>query len=380
MKNLQLKITALIFGIAIWFYAISLQDFQLTMEVPLTFARIPDVLAIASKPPKTISIQVTGNVFDLIRMRYKKGTPAAIVIDAQHVEQGWTHFTINAENFSAPDFPEIEYVVGDRLRTVDVEFDTRIRRKVPVKLAAEFEEAPGYTFVTVPTIEPAEILFSGARTALIPLEYVSTSAELFKNISENGIYKLPINLETLPAYVSTEDSIVQVHVTVQPIATTTFEKIPVHLIGMYDKQKYTLEPSQAKVEITGGKEILASIDPDELDIFIEYNRFAIENAEELAPSHRIGKNIKGIQIYPDKFKLVEKAKPAEAEPEKVEEVAAEKTAEVPQEVKEQPKTEVPKDSTKEVKKEAAKTKQKKAKQKKAVAEQPAEIPQTEAAQ
>lgn len=308
MKNLQLKIAALIFGIAIWFYAISLQDFHYTMEVPLTFSKIPEVLAIASKPPRVISVQVSGNVVDLIRMRYRKDSPAMISIDAQHVEQGWSHFTINADNFSAPDFPDVSYVEGDHIRSVDVEFDTKIRRKIPVKLTAEFEEASGYTFVNEPIVEPAEIVFSGARTALIPLENVTTEAGLFKNISQDGIYKLAINLDSIPAYVSTEDSMVQVKIAVQPIDTRIFEKIPVHLIGMYDKQKYTLEPAFAKVEITGGKDILKNIDPDELDIFIEFNRFAIENTDMMNPSIRLGKNVKGIQTFPDKFKLVDKEK------------------------------------------------------------------------
>lgn len=276
------------------------------MEVPLVFTRIPEVLAIASKPPKDISIQVSGNVVDLIRMRSRGKAAASVVIDAQHVEQGWTHFQINADNFSSPDFPDVKYLEGDHLRSVDVEFDTRIRRKIPVKLAAEFEEAKGFTFVSEPIIEPFEIVFSGARTTLIPLEHISTEKALFKNIDKDAVYKLAINLDEIPAYVSTEDSTVLVKISVQPIATRPFEKIPVHLIGMYDKQKYSLEPSFAKVEITGGEEVLKSIDPDELDIFIEFNRFAIENTDVMAPSIRLGKNVKGIQVHPDKFKLVEK--------------------------------------------------------------------------
>lgn len=306
MKNLRLKISALLFGIAIWFYAISLQDFQYTLEVPLVFSKIPEVLAIASKPPRTISIQVSGNVVDLIRMRSKGTKSAAIVVDAQHVEQGWSHFQITQDNFVSADFPEVKYIEGDHIRSVDVEFDTKIRRKVPVKLMAEFEEAKGFTFVSDPVVEPSEILFSGARTALIPLENVQTSTELFKNISTDGVYELALNLENIPAYISTEDSSVKVKISVQPISTTTFNDIPVHLIGMYDKQKYSLEPSIAEVQITGGKEILQSIDPDELDIFIEFNRFAIENTDVMSPSFRLGKNVKGIQVHPDKFKLVEK--------------------------------------------------------------------------
>ena len=51
MGNIILKITALIFGIALWFLVISQKDFQLSVEVPLNFVKLPETMAIASKPP-----------------------------------------------------------------------------------------------------------------------------------------------------------------------------------------------------------------------------------------------------------------------------------------------------------------------------------------
>ena len=51
MGNIVLKITALIFGIALWFLVISQKDFQLSVNVPLNFVKLPETMAIASKPP-----------------------------------------------------------------------------------------------------------------------------------------------------------------------------------------------------------------------------------------------------------------------------------------------------------------------------------------
>ena len=65
MGNIILKITALVCAMALWFYVISLKDFQLTMEVPLTFVKLPEALAIASKPPSTVSVTVEGKPWTL---------------------------------------------------------------------------------------------------------------------------------------------------------------------------------------------------------------------------------------------------------------------------------------------------------------------------
>ncbi len=306
MKHLRLKITALLFGIGIWFYAISLQDFKLTLEVPLIFARLPETLAIASKPPETISVQVTGHLVDLIRMRSDKKRKTAVIIDARQVEQGWSHFTLSAENFSAPDFPEIHYIEGDRIRSVDVEFDTKIHRKIPVQLNTVFEPAPGFTFVGLPKTEPEAVEIFGARTTVSKIQNIRTKKGVYANLTENADFELALDFDSLPNYIFTKDTTVRVKIPVQPIARKKLTNIPVHLIGMFDKEKYSLEPSTAEIEIIGGREILKNIQSEKIDVFIEFNRFAIENADKLTPTIRIAETVKDIQIQPEKFTLVEK--------------------------------------------------------------------------
>jgi YbbR domain-containing protein len=69
MKHLGLKITAFIFAIALWLYVMSLNTFQITVDVPLRLAKLPEMLAVASKPPQTISVTLEGEAFNLMRMR-----------------------------------------------------------------------------------------------------------------------------------------------------------------------------------------------------------------------------------------------------------------------------------------------------------------------
>lgn len=314
MKNLQLKIMALLVGIGIWIYSLSLQDFQATFEVPLVFAKVPELLAVASEPPKNLSVTLEGPALELIRFRSQK-KDAAIIINAENVEQGLEHFSISAANFYAPDFPEIRHVEGSETRSMDVEFDTKIRLKIPVVLTSEFAPANGYTFVEEPKVAPAEIELVGARTLISPIKSVKTKKELHTGLAKDAIFVLGIETDSLPSFVYAKDTTVRVRLAVQPIDNKKFENVPVNLIGIYDKSLYTLDPPVASVEITGGKSVLKQIKVEDLDIFIEYNRFAIENTNKLAPTVRLrDKNVNGMQLTPDKFELVNKAKvAAEAE-------------------------------------------------------------------
>ena len=105
MKHIALKITAFIFGIALWLYVVSLNTFKVEIDVPVRLVRLPEMLAIASKPPRSMNVTLEGEPFDLMRLRSRiKGgdtTTAAIIIDLQDAELGATRKLIGAQNFSA---------------------------------------------------------------------------------------------------------------------------------------------------------------------------------------------------------------------------------------------------------------------------------------
>ena len=92
MKHIALKITAFIFGIALWLYVVSLNTFKVELDIPVRLVKLPEMLAIASKPPHTMRITLEGAPFDLMRLRSKvmqgDTTAAAIIVDLQDAELG----------------------------------------------------------------------------------------------------------------------------------------------------------------------------------------------------------------------------------------------------------------------------------------------------
>ena len=184
MNNIGLKIMAFLFGIALWFFVMSTQDFQITMDVPVKLVRLPELLAVASKPPHTLPITVRGPAFDLIRMRWnymnKDSNAVSIIVDLQGAELGATRKHLDAKNFSAPNFPNVVFVEpSNQLLFLDLELDTRIERNIPVKSNVTFEPAPGYIMTDVPKITPEQIRVSGARDALTRIFEIPSASTAF---------------------------------------------------------------------------------------------------------------------------------------------------------------------------------------------------------
>ncbi len=308
---------AFLFGIALWFFVMSTQDFQITMDVPVKLVRLPELLAVASKPPHTLPITVRGPAFDLIRMRWnymnKDSNAVSIVIDLQGAELGATRKHLDAKNFSAPSFPNVKFVEpSNQLLFLDLELDTRIERNIPVKSNVTFDPAPGYIMTDVPKITPEQIRVSGARDALTRIFEIPTDSVRFDSLTANDNFKVKLNLETFPAYVTPSDSSVIMNIDIQKLESKTFRNIPVQLIGQYNKDEAKLSPDTISVKITGGQNVLDSINPHNLQLFVEINRFAIEDVDSLPPTVKMDlpstvnreMSIKGYELIPDKVKLI----------------------------------------------------------------------------
>ena len=286
MGNIILKITALICAMALWFYVISLKDFQLTMEVPLTFVKLPEALAIASKPPSTVSVTVEGKPLDLIRLQSQK--QSAMVVDMHNAELGSKRIHLDAKNFVAPNFSSVHYIEPDKQYLfIDVAVDTKIDMHEFLKVA-------------------------GARNALTRIIDIPTDSMFIDSLKVSQTYSVPLITDQLPQFVTPSDSVAKIFVDVQKITSKEFKDIPVQLIGFYDRALNTLSPQTATVEITGGNQTLDAIKYNDIELFIEYNRFAIEDADSLAPTIKLtlppnvdrDMSIKAVVVKPDKIRLI----------------------------------------------------------------------------
>lgn len=303
MKHLGLKIIAFIFGITLWFYVASARTYTIQMDVPLVLNRIPESIAIASRPVKTVPVLLEGKALDLIQLRLSRTKTVSVILDLHEVELGTERFFITAKNFSAPDFPKVQFQSLDKIPYLEMNFDARITHTIPITLHAEFESAPGYTIIGNPKITPKSVQVSGARQTLTRISEIPTQKIRFSNLKENDTLSIALDMESISPLIFLSDTLINASLEIQPLIRATFEGVPVNLIGKYNKTEYSLVPATATVEISGGQGILSKLTHSDIDLFIEFNRFAIEDAEKLSPTVRIDYPIQNFQIHPEEFAL-----------------------------------------------------------------------------
>ena len=211
----------------------------------------------------------------------------------------------------------------DQRLFIDLDFDTKIEKSVPVHAMVSFDAATGYIMTDVPKLEPDYVTIAGARNVITRIFEIPTDTLAFDTLARDAKFTVPLDFSQFPAHVTPADSVTTISVSIQKIAKKSFNDIPVQLIGMFDKKTSELKPNKVSVEITGGDRTLDSIDKGNLELFVEYNRFQIEDVDSLAPTVKLtlpanvnrDMSIKAIQLTPDKVALheIKEAAPAVAD-------------------------------------------------------------------
>lgn len=100
-----------------------------------------------------------------------------------------------------------------------------------------FEPAPGYIMTDVPKITPEQIRVSGARDALTRIFEIPTDSIRFDSLSANDNFKVKLNLETFPAYVTPSDSSVIMSIDIQKLKARLSRRYQYNLSAVTTRTK-----------------------------------------------------------------------------------------------------------------------------------------------
>jgi YbbR domain-containing protein len=272
---------------------------------------LQDNMALAYPPPSTISVLLEGKAINLIHLKFNR--TARIEIDLKNMPLGNSRISTERISFVSPSIPNLRMLQVQNATMLNFELDSRIEKNVPVVSKVQAHTAHGFAFLGEPRIIPDSIRISGARSAVANVKSILTEETSINELKWNNSLPVKLNLSLLSSIVEVADTSVFVLVQVEPLDSKIFSDIPVRLIGNFDREAYSLLPSKAEVEVSGGKELINKIDPHSINLYIEFSRFFIENVEELGPTVHIPYHVANWQIHPNKFRLQETAKTNEGE-------------------------------------------------------------------
>lgn len=157
-ENVLVFIFAFIIAMSLWF-AVNLNGtFNITINMPLEVAYLPNNLALSNNIPETVEVNLTGTALPLIRL-YNNPPSIPINVDTKEV---------NLFNQVRQKIGSIQEVDVDKVEPIllTVDLESKISKKVPVKFNWDINFVERYGLMAQPKISPDSITITGAESVI----------------------------------------------------------------------------------------------------------------------------------------------------------------------------------------------------------------------
>lgn len=139
----------------LWF-TLTLRDVHTdTVEVPLRVDNVPADEALVEYPPSTVRIQVRGEGFNLLRMRFN---PPVVAVDGSQDQVDLS----DAVSDLGRDV-QIESILP---RSINLRKEPLRTARIPIQVRAELTTAPTYELVDPPSVQPDSVTVAGAESII----------------------------------------------------------------------------------------------------------------------------------------------------------------------------------------------------------------------
>lgn len=185
-SNLRLKLLALVFSFALWFFVAGQTRTEVGFLVPIGLKGLPKDLVMTSTPPDDIDVRVTGPKLFINNL-----SPSQITaeLDLSGAREGLNSYKIQAKDIATPMGIDVQRY---RPSSIEIRLERLIRVELPVKVRLEGKAAPGYRVADV-IVFPRSVSASTARRDLKGLDAIYTKPVDISGMDSSGSFKAQID-------------------------------------------------------------------------------------------------------------------------------------------------------------------------------------------
>lgn len=188
LTNLKLKILALAFATALWFFVAGQSDTEVGFLVPIVFKGMPKELVMTSSPPEDAEVRVGGPKFLINNL-----SPSQIMveIDLAGAKEGLNTVRLAPKDVSTPTGVGVLRI---RPSSIDIRMEKLESVSLPVRVRISGKPAPGFRVASV-TALPASVNASGTKKDLLTMEWVNTRPVDVSGLTSTAQFTAPLEIQ-----------------------------------------------------------------------------------------------------------------------------------------------------------------------------------------
>jgi len=264
-------LVCLLVALLFWFLKALDDTYTTQISVALELRHHPANQVLQDEPPDQVSLQVEGTGWNLLNLK-TSASSYGFIIDLKEVTN--TNSTIQL-NQNAPYLKkhlptglEIQNILP---AVIDVNFDQKDAKQIPVHLNGDITYAPQYGISDSISLQPRKVSISGPKQLIQDIDHVKTKAFSWHDLKATKEKHMPLKRKNTPN-INYSHHKVQLTVPVNQITEGTFQ-IPVDVRSKVPEYKITIIPSKVKVVYQTTLNHFESIDTSDFQLYVEDQDF-----------------------------------------------------------------------------------------------------------
>ena len=276
--HLSVWIGAFFFAVVLWLFVISEQRYNYVVEMPIEVRNIREGKTLGGEvtPTADVRFSATGRAF-LKTLLLKSLSDFKLVLDLERVSTEYDfylndYFDKYSQKVVVPPGFELEFVEVVRPDSIHISLDDYMVKPVTVVSRVTVEPAAGYIMVGNSNISPGNIELKGPREIIISVETVETFERTFRAVQASVRSSIPLQLD-FPRVVEASDTFAVFRANVQSIGERIMSEVPVNILNIPENIRAFPNPSTVSLTVTGGVQFIASLEPTDIYVSLDYNEF-----------------------------------------------------------------------------------------------------------
>jgi YbbR domain-containing protein len=297
-NNVSLKVGSIVVAIFLWLFAKGEQSADREFSIPLVLRNVPDGLTTVERIPESVDVIISGDNKELVKLTFW-GEPYAILDMSEAAADRVFRVSLSPANVVIPRESGVQVVEVRNPKSLDLEVDQRLERRVPVEPAVEGALADGYYLLGAPATIPDSVTIYGPLSvvqsfSLVTTEPLSISGRRARVESSRRIeFEGPWNLHAVPKEV-------RVVVDVEGTEVVTLEEVPVEFRHEPGFDAVTVEPTVIELQVAGPSHLATGLAAVDVTVLIDA-RGLPRGIHQLLPDIRVPDGLEVVNHRPTRF-------------------------------------------------------------------------------
>jgi YbbR domain-containing protein len=266
-NNLSLKVGSVVVAVVLWLFAKGEQTGDRQFSIPLVIRNVPEGLTTVERIPETVDVVISGDNKELVKLTFW-GQPYAVLDMTEAAADRVFRVSLSPANVIVPRESGVQVVEVRDPKSLDLEVDRRLERRVSVEPVIEGSPADGYFLLGDPTTIPDSVTVYGPASVVqslssVKMEPLSISGRRARVESSGRIlFEGPWNLHAVPREV-------RVTVDIEGTEVVTLPEVPVEFRHEPGFGAVTVEPTVIELQITGPAHLVARLTAADVNVVID---------------------------------------------------------------------------------------------------------------